>query len=111
MRIYGIKNCDTVKKALSFLDKKRIAYEFIDLKKHQPTPEELKMWKEHMGDWPVNRAGRTFKQYQEAFDQASAAEKVALMQEKTSMIKRPILVEGKKVLAMGFKPELYEDLF
>ena len=113
LTVYGIPNCDTVKKALMWLKDHNVAYEFHDYKKKGITSEKLEEWLTQVPyDKLVNRAGTTFKKLTDEekakiIDNASA---IALMLEKTSVIKRPI-VESDKILAMGFKAEEYEVIF
>lgn len=101
LKVYGIKNCDTVKKVLNFLDQNQIEYEFIDFKKNAPTKEELLMWKKSFGDWPVNKRGRTYKMISDEFESGSDAQKIKILQDKTSSIKRPITTNGKD-FSFGF---------
>ncbi|MCO4756142.1 MAG: arsenate reductase, partial [Bacteriovoracaceae bacterium] len=61
MKVYGIKNCDTVKKALKFLNENELEYEFVDFKKVTPTKADILRWKEAFGDLPVNKRGTTFR--------------------------------------------------
>ena len=108
--IYGIKNCDTMKKARAWLDKKGIAYAFHDYKTFGIDKAKLEGWAKKAG-WEVllNRAGTTFRKLPEK-DKASVTEKkaIALMLEQPSMIKRPVLeLPGGKLL-VGFKPEEYQ---
>ena len=113
LKVYGIPNCDTVKKATSWLKNKGFAYEFYDYKKFGITEAKLEEWLTQVPyDKLVNRAGTTFKKLTDEekakiTDNASA---IALMLEKTSVIKRPI-VESDKILAMGFKVEEYDTIF
>lgn len=113
LTVYGIPNCDTVKKALTWLKDHNVPYEFHDYKKKGVTTEKLEEWLTQVPhDKLVNRAGTTFKKLTDEekakiTDNASA---IALMLEKTSVIKRPI-VESDKILAMGFKAEEYENIF
>jgi len=109
-KLYGIKNCDTVRKALRALDANKTEYEFIDFKKQVPTAGQIKAWKKELADWPVNRKGRTFKQFQEEFDAATPAEKIALIQDHTSMIKRPLLEKASKIICAGFDESIYSSL-
>ena len=109
---YGIPNCDTVKKARSWLDARTIAYAFHDYKKVGVDAEKLAAWcAAHGWDVILNRAGTTFKKLPEAdkadLDQAKA---IALMVVQPSMIKRPILETDTETL-VGFKPEIYEKAF
>ena len=107
--IYGIKNCDTMKKARAFLDKKRVSYSFHDYKVSGVDKGKLETWAKKTG-WEtlLNRAGTTFRKLPEK-DKAAITEKkaIALMLEQPSMIKRPVLeLPGGKLL-VGFKPEEY----
>ena len=110
--LYGIPNCDTVKKARTWLDEHRIAYAFHDYKKAGITAAKLKAWCKTLG-WEsvLNRAGTTFRKLPDAakdgLDQAKA---IALMLEQPSMIKRPI-VEHKSGLLLGFKQAEWEAAF
>ncbi len=65
--MYAISNCDTVKKARSFLDKRKISYEFIDFKKISPEKKMIKIWAEFLGELPVNKKGLTYKKYKNEF--------------------------------------------
>ena len=110
MKMYGIPNCDTVKKARSFLEKKKIEFEFIDFKKSPPTKEQVLKWKESFGEWPVNKKGPTFRKVKELFEAASEAGKMKLILENTSMIKRPILEVNAMSVYFGFDEEEYFQL-
>jgi arsenate reductase len=107
--IYGIKNCDTMKKARAFLDKKGVAYEFHDYKTQGIERARLEGWAKKAG-WEtlLNRAGTTFRKLPDK-DKANVTEKkaMALMLAQPSMIKRPVLeLPGGKLL-VGFKPDDY----
>ncbi len=107
--LFGIPNCDTVKKARTYLDSKGIAYTFHDYKKSGVDAAHLKRWAGEVG-WPtlLNKAGTTFKKLPDA-DKADIDEDkaIALMLANPSMIKRPV-VEGGSALLVGFKPEIYD---
>ena len=110
--IYGIKNCDTMKKAFVWLDNHKIRYAFHDYKASGIDKERLGAWVAAQG-WEVllNRAGTTFRKLPDA-DRDGVTEKkaIALMLAQPSMIKRPVLdVKGK--LVVGFKPEIYAAAF
>jgi arsenate reductase len=109
--IYGIKNCDTMKKARSWLDQHGVAYQFHDYKAAGVERSALESWAREVG-WEVllNRAGTTFKKLPDK-DKGGLTEKkaIALMLEQPSMIKRPVLDVGGKLL-VGFKPAEYEKL-
>ncbi|MEQ1889823.1 MAG: ArsC family reductase [Alphaproteobacteria bacterium] len=106
--IYGIKNCNTMKNARSWLDSHKIAYAFHDYKSAGADRALLEKWAKQAG-WEVllNRAGTTFRGLPDADKTALTENKaLALMSAQPSMIKRPVLVAGGKIL-VGFKPELY----
>jgi arsenate reductase len=106
--IYGIKNCDTMKKARAWLDGHGVAYEFHDYKTAGISKEKLKGWSDTVG-WEtlLNRAGTTFRKLPDADKQGLNGRKaLALMLAQPSMIKRPVLESGGKLL-VGFKPDVY----
>jgi arsenate reductase len=107
--IYGIKNCDTMKKARAWLDGQGVAYDFHDYKAEGISKDKLKRWSDELG-WEtlLNRAGTTFRKLPDA-DKEGLNERraLALMLAQPSMIKRPVLEAGSKLL-VGFKPEIYE---
>jgi arsenate reductase len=110
--IYGIKNCDTMKKARAWLDRRGVAYEFHDYKAAGIEKSALERWVKEVGwETVLNRAGTTFRKLPEK-DKEGLSEKkaIALMLAQPSMIKRPVLdIDGK--LLVGFKPEAYERVF
>lgn len=109
LTFYGIPNCDTVKKARTWLDGRGVAYVFHDYKKAGIDEASLSRWTDRLG-WEnvLNRAGTTFRALPETdkagLDQDRA---IALMLTQPSMIKRPI-VEGDGTLVAGFKPDAWE---
>jgi Spx/MgsR family transcriptional regulator len=110
--IYGIKNCDTMKKARTWLDAKGVAYRFHDYKAEGIDAESLKRWVKTLGwETVLNRSGTTFRALPDADKQdLDAGKAIALMLAQPSMIKRPIL-DRDGALTAGFKPEIYETLF
>jgi Spx/MgsR family transcriptional regulator len=110
--IYGIRNCDTMKKARAWLDARGVAYRFHDYKAEGIDAASLTRFVDTLG-WEavLNRAGTTFRALPDADKQnLDAARAIALMQAQPSMIKRPIL-DREGALTAGFKPEIYEPLF
>ena len=107
--IYGIKNCETMKKARAWLDDAGLAYDFHDYKSAGIDRDRLARWSKKVG-WErlLNRAGMTFRKLPDA-DKVDLDENkaIALMLAKPSMIKRPVLDVGGKIL-VGFKPDDYE---
>jgi arsenate reductase (glutaredoxin) len=106
--IYGIKNCDTMKKARAWLDDHGVVYEFHDYKASGAPKQKLQAWTSELG-WEtlLNRAGTTFRKLPDAEKEGLTERKaLALMLEQPTMIKRPVLDVGGKLL-VGFKPDVY----
>ncbi len=110
--LYGIPNCDTVKKARTWLDQNGVAHVFHDYKKAGVDRTLLEGWvTEHGWQTVLNRAGTTFRALPDADKTDLDADRaIALMLAQPSMIKRPVLDLGDRTL-VGFKPELYEAAF
>ncbi len=113
MKLYGIPNCGTVKKARAWLDEHGVTYEFHDFKKQGITKTLLSDWLKQVG-WQrlLKKTGPTWGQLPDAIktsirDDASA---LALMLEKPNVIRRPVLERQGKVLATGFNQQEYEQL-
>ncbi|MCM0032194.1 arsenate reductase [Sandarakinorhabdus limnophila] len=112
LQLYGIPNCDTVKKARTFLTAAGVAHDFHDYKKAGVPSDALARWVARWG-WEavLNRAGTTFKALPDADKQGlDAGKAMALMLANSSMIKRPI-VEGDGVALIGFKPDAWAGAF
>jgi arsenate reductase len=108
--IYGIKNCDTMKKARAWLDKRGVEYAFHDYKTVGIAREKLEGWAKKAG-WEtlINRAGTTFRKLPDKDKNGLTDKKaIALMLAQPSMIKRPVLELGGGKLLVGFKPEEYD---
>jgi arsenate reductase len=107
--IYGIKNCDTMKKARAWLDEHGVNYTFHDYKTAGIERAQLEKWVKKVG-WEalLNRGGTTFKKLPDKEkDGVTKAKALALMLKQPSMIKRPVLEVGGRKLLVGFKPEQY----
>lgn len=114
MVVYGIKNCNTVKKGVEWLRAKKIDFDFHDYKVKGISEAKLKSWCKQVG-WEtlVNKRGTTWRQLPEPVhasivDESSA---IKLMLEKTSVIKRPLIERGDTVVVVGFNEEEYEKYF
>ena len=106
--LYGISNCDTIKKARAWLDAHKLDYVFHDYKAAGIAKDKLKQWSDEVG-WEtlLNRAGTTFRKLPDADkDGLNERKALALMLAQPSMIKRPVLDLGGKLL-VGFKSEIY----
>ena len=110
--LHGIKNCDTMKKARAWLDSRGVAYAFHDYKLAGIDRATLEGWSKQVG-WEtlLNRTGTTFRKLPDSEKENLTEKKaIALMLAQPSMIKRPVLERGGKI-SVGFKPELYAQLF
>jgi arsenate reductase len=112
LTVYGIPNCDTVKKARTWLDAHNIAFAFHDYKKAGIDRVSLERWCDGLGWEPVlNKAGTTFRALPPEDKADLTRDKaIALMLANPSIIKRPV-VEGQGVLLVGFKPDLWATTF
>lgn len=114
LKLYGIPNCNTVKKARAWLEDHQIEAQFHDFKKNGITPELVEGWLQQT-PWEklVNRAGMTWRNLPEA-DKAAvtdAASALTLMLNKPSVIKRPLLVRDATLLHLGFDEAAYAKVF
>ena len=113
MKVYGITNCNTVKKALDWLKANHIAYEFQDFKKLGVAAEKLQEWDRKAGyEKFMNKQGLTWKQLDPEVKQSikTNADALQLLQQKTSMIKRPVIEDGD-FLFFGFDEAVYNQHF
>jgi len=111
--MFGIKNCDTIKKARKWLEAEGIEYQFHDYKKEGLSSEMLNAWVADLG-WEalVNKRGTTWRKLpddsKESMDEAAA---IQVMLENASIIKRPLLVDDSNKTLLGFKAEEYQEFF
>jgi len=112
--VYGIKNCDAVKKALQWLNNKKIIFEFHDYKSKGISEKKLKEWCKQTG-WEslVNKKGTTWRQLDDTLKNKIVNESSAiqLMMEKTSLIKRPLIEKDGQMAVLGFDEEMYLTKF
>ena len=109
MKVYGITNCNTVKKALDWLKENKVDYEFHDFKKLGISTDKLNEWDEKAGyDKFLNKQGLTWKQLDPAVKESikTKDDALQLLQQKTSMIKRPVIEKGG-LLYFGFNEDVY----
>jgi arsenate reductase len=114
IKIYGIPNCDTVKKVQTWLTKHKLLYDFHDYKKLGAPIEKLQLWTKQR-DWTeiLNKKSTTWRELDPAVQQKIKDEKsaVKLMHEHTSIIKRPVIEKDGKVVAIGFNEAIYKEVF
>jgi len=111
--VYGIKNCDTMKKAFTWLEENKIPYQFHDYKKLSLDKPSILNWiKTKPLEELINKKGITFKKLSEEEKNACLNQNTAieLMIEKTSMIKRPILILENGELLLGFEPNSWKEI-
>lgn len=111
-KLYGITNCDTVKKARKWLDNNDIDYEFVDFRKTPLTTAQLKRWADSI-DWEslLNKRSRTWRELPDSQKEPlNKTRALSLMQEIPTLIKRPVLDSNGEIL-VGFKDSDYQSLF
>jgi len=101
MILYGLKNCDSCRKARKWLDEKGYAYDFIDVREDVPSIHTLKAWHTALGGGILNRRGTTWQQLSDAEKARAENALPALLQDHPALIKRPVLVNEDKLLS-GF---------
>lgn len=115
--IYGLKNCDTCKKATKWLDRFEVAHAFIDYRDNRQAPEVLKAWADHAGGWDalINKSSTTWRQLPEnRKSPGSEAEWKLLLKEYPQLIRRPVVVReesGETVFSQGFSDNGFKKLF
>ncbi len=111
---YGIKNCNTVKKAIDWFNANGIEFTFHDYKKDGITATKLKDWNSQVS-WEllVNKKGTTWRSLDDATKASitNAKNAIALMQEKTSVIKRPLIEKDGKVITLGFDENIFAEKY
>ncbi|QMW06493.1 ArsC family reductase [Spirosoma foliorum] len=110
--LYAIPNCDTVKKARVWLAEHGVEYQFHDYKKQGIDKKTIEHWLTQK-PWEelVNRSGMTWKQLPDEKKPTNAEAAIALMIEKPSVIRRPLIEENGQIVALGFKPDAYSETF
>lgn len=111
LQIYGIKNCDTLKKTLKWFDEHNADVEFIDYKKQPPSQQLAQQFVLALG-WEavINKRGTTWRKLDDATKQSIDAERaIELMQEQPSIIKRPIIRQGDQFW-VGYDETIFKTL-
>ena len=112
IKVYGIKNCDTVKKACSWLTKNNIDYQFHDFRKDGLTKVKVKLWSSKI-DWEIllNRRGTTWRKLSDSEkDSINKTNAIKLMTEQPTLIKRPV-IEHDNTVMVGFSEDAYKEAF
>lgn len=111
--LYGLEKCETCNKARKWLDKHKVAHEFIDYREHRVAPAMLKAWAKAVGGWEslVNRSGMTWRNLPSARKTpGSDPEWLLLIKEYPALVRRPVVVRGDEV-SLGFTDKLFAKLF
>ncbi len=111
--VYGLDKCDTCKKARKWLDKHKVAYDFVDYREHRVDGPMLKAWAKTVGGWEklVNRTGMTWRNLPAARKTpGSDPEWLLLIKEYPALVRRPVVVRGDEV-SLGFTDKLFAKLF
>ena len=112
--LYGLKNCDTCKKAIKWLDRFGVAFSFIDYRDNKPAPEVLLEWADKAGgfDALINKSSTTWRQLPEnRKTPGSEAEWKLLLREYPQLIRRPVVVTDDGVLTQGFSDNGFKQRF
>ena len=110
MKVYGIPNCDTVKKVRKLLEEKGLDYDFIDFKKTPPTKALITKAEKFLGELPVNKRGTTFRKIKEEYESSNKSAQIELLLDQSSAIKRPLIEQSGKVVAVGKTGEFFDNL-
>ncbi|QDF30105.1 arsenate reductase family protein [Halarcobacter anaerophilus] len=111
LTVYGIKNCDSVKKALKFFKEHNIETELFDFKKETPSPEKIEMWVKKAGiDKVFNNRGTTYRNLKLKELNLNEAGKIQWLCKELMLIKRPV-IEYKDMVIVGFNEEIYKKTF
>ena len=102
LTVYGIKNCDSMKKAFQWLEAKRVAYDFVDFKKDPPSADAVEAWLDGVGDALVNTRGPSYRQLpDDVKNQFTGTTRIQAIVDKPTLIKRPLMVNGR-AMTVGF---------
>ena len=108
--LYGIKNCDTVKKARAWLEQHGVDHAFHDFREDGLDRGQLQGWLDELG-WEtlINRRSTTWRQFSDAEKQTAETDPMALLQAHPTLLKRPVITDGEAILDIGFSPYSLED--
>lgn len=109
-KMFGIPNCDSVKKVCTFFKENNVDYEFIDFKKMPPNREDILRWQKFFGDLPANKKGPTFRKIKDEYESSSTERKIEMLIENSSAIKRPIVEKNGTVVCIGNDEALLKKL-
>ena len=110
LTVYGIKNCDSMKKTFQWLEANDVAYQFVDFKKEPPSADVVEAWLEGVGDALVNTRGLSYRKLPDVVkDQFTGTIRIQAIVDKPTLIKRPLMVNGR-VMTVGFHPDQWTTI-
>lgn len=112
MIVYGIKNCGTVKKAITWLNENEVSFEFHDYKKRGISKEKLQNWSSQLGpEQLINRKGTTWRRLDDRQKELvqEEAQAIEIMEANSSLIKRPLIEKEGKIITLGFDEAVYKE--
>jgi len=111
MRVYGIKNCDTVKKCISFLEFNNIEYEFVDLKKNEINEQDINSWINVLGwDTVINTKSQSWRSLPQQVKDNASNDFFNIIQSNKSIIKRPLITYDNQEVTVGFNSEIQDKI-
>ena len=110
LTVYGIPNCDKIKKTLNQLKQSGVDYDLYNFKKELPSKDIIMRWHQYLGDWPVNKRGTTYRKIKDNFEMSSDAEKIDLIINNSSVIIRPIVEKKGRIISIGNMKEINDYL-
>lgn len=112
IKLYGIKQCDSVKKAIKALENQKIEFEFIDLKTTHLSVDLLKGWLAQCPETLINKRSTTYRTIKEQWLACgdNVGEQLALIQDNPTVIKRPVLLKSNQEIIVGFDKAIYQSL-
>ena len=110
LHVYGIRNCDTCRSTLRYLETRNVPYTFHDLRAEGLTEERVAGWLASLhGEYLVNRRSTTWRQLSEAEKQAAESDPLPVLLKHPTLIKRPVITDGQTILDVGFSPSGLDD--
>ena len=110
LTVYGIKNCDSMKKAFQWLEANGVAYHFVDFKKEPPSADAVEAWLDGVGDALVNTRGPSYRQLpDDVKNRFTGTTRIQAIVDKPTLIKRPLMVNGR-AMTVGFNPDQWTTI-
>ncbi|MDG1153793.1 MAG: Spx/MgsR family RNA polymerase-binding regulatory protein [Alphaproteobacteria bacterium] len=111
MKVYGIKNCDTVRKCISFLEFNNIEYDFIDLKKNEISEQDINLWVNTLGwDIVINKKSQSWRSLPQQVKDNASNDFLNIIQSNKSIIKRPLIIYNNQEITVGFNSKIQDKI-